>query len=53
MLDIQIRLRLFLFRLQQVGAHDRLTISCYGFSLYSLFFKDATSHTHATREPLF
>ena len=45
MLDIQIRLRLFLFRLQQVGAHDRLTISCYGFSLYSLFLKTLL-HTH-------
>ena len=52
MLDIQILLRLFLFRLQQVGTHDRLTISCYGFSFYSLFLKTLL-HTHATRKPLF
>ena len=52
MLDIQIRLRLFLFPLQQMGTSDRLTIRCYYFPPLFFFFSiDGTSYT--TRKPCF
>lgn len=35
MLDIQIRLHLFLFPVQQMGTSDRLTIRCYYFTSHA------------------